>query len=420
MGIFDFVKQGTQEMCIARPDAMKQLIVYKHPDQNIPMYAQLTVDSDECAVFFKDGKVVGVLGPGRHTMQSSNIPFLGLIVDKFTGGNLFIAEVFWVKTMPVRGVKFGGTLADLEDPMTSLIVSPRIFGEFAVQVVDPATFVVQYVGQAAAGDNDAVLDWIKGQFMLGARTVVGQLCDQEQVSVLKTASMTKQIADRFMRECPELASCGLRMVQMGMFNLNFSDEDLKALKDMQAKVAEKKQAIKIAQMDVSQAGFEGQAAAARQQAVLDQKFQQDARYVQQLAGNYNNYAAGQAMMGAGQGMAKGGEGSGVALMGAQMAAGIGMGNMMGQGMYAQGAAGMPQFQPQGGAPNPNAPPPPQTPQQAAAGVITCPGCKATVPTGKFCQECGTTLASQKKFCTGCGGELAGGAKFCAGCGTRAP
>jgi membrane protease subunit (stomatin/prohibitin family) len=417
MGIFDFVKQGTQEMCIARPDAMKQLIIYKHPDQTVPMYAQLTIDSDECAVFFKDGKVVGVLGPGRHTMQTSNIPFLGSIVDKFTGGNLFIAEVFFVKTAPVRGCKFGGTLADLEDPMTSLIVSPRIFGEFAVQVVDPATFIVQYVGQAAAGDNDAVLDWIKGQFMLGARTVIGQLCDQEQISILKTASLTKQIGDRFLRECPELASCGLRVAQMGMFNLNFSDEDLKSLKEFQSKIAEKKQAMKIAQMDVSQAGFEGQAAAARQQATLDQKFQQDARYVQQLAGNYNNYAAGQAMMGAGQGMAKGGEGAGMGLMGAQMAMGVGMANAMGQQM--QGAGAAPQFQPQYGAPNAQAAQA-QQPTTAAGGTVTCGACKANVLMGKFCAECGGPLGQMKKFCTGCGSELAGGAKFCAGCGTRAP
>ena len=417
MGIFDFVKQGTQEMCIARPDAMKQLIVYKHPDQTVPMYAQLTIDSDECAVFFKDGRVVGVLGPGRHTMQTSNIPFLGGIVDKFTGGNLFIAEVFFVKTAPVRGVKFGGTLADLEDPMTSLIVSPRIFGEFAAQVVDPATFIVQYVGQAAAGDNDAVLDWIKGQFMLGARTVIGQLCDQEQVSILKTAALTKQIGDRFLRECPELASCGLRVVQMGMFNLNFSEEDLKALKEFQATLAAKKRDIKVAQMDVSQAGFEGQAKAAREQAVLDQKFQQDSRYVQQLAGNYNNYAAGQAMMGAGQGMAKGEGGAGMGLMGAQMAVGVGMANAMGGGFQqgAQGAA--PQFQPQYGAPNPGA----SAPQPAGAqGLVACATCHQQVPPGKFCQECGGPIGAMKKFCTGCGGELAGGAKFCAGCGTRAP
>ncbi len=56
MGVFDFVKNGVREMMIARPDNLKQLIVYKHPDQNFPMYSQLTVDSDECAVFFKDGR----------------------------------------------------------------------------------------------------------------------------------------------------------------------------------------------------------------------------------------------------------------------------------------------------------------------------------------------------------------------------
>ena len=101
MGVFDFVKQGVQEMMIARPDHLKALIVYKHPDQNVPMYSQLTVDSDECAVFFKDGKVVGVLPPGRHTLQSQNIPFLNNIITSYTGGNVFIAEIFFVKTSPL-------------------------------------------------------------------------------------------------------------------------------------------------------------------------------------------------------------------------------------------------------------------------------------------------------------------------------
>ena len=77
---------------IARPDQLKGLIVYKHPDQNIPMYSQLTVDSDECAVFFKDGKVVGVLPPGRHTMSTQNIPFLNNLINKFTGGDVFISQ----------------------------------------------------------------------------------------------------------------------------------------------------------------------------------------------------------------------------------------------------------------------------------------------------------------------------------------
>ena len=167
MGVFDFVKSGVQEMMIARPDNLKQLIVYKHPDQNVPMYSQLTVDSDECAVFFKDGRVVGVLPPGRVTLQTQNIPFLNSLITSFTGGNVFIAEIYFVKTTPVRSIPFGGPIGDMLDPMTGLQVQPRIFGEMSVVVTDPVKFVVGYSGQAATGDNNAVLDWIKGLFMNG-------------------------------------------------------------------------------------------------------------------------------------------------------------------------------------------------------------------------------------------------------------
>src|SRR5258706_13555928 len=88
MGIFDFVKKGAQEMCIARPDDAKDLIVYKWPDQTIPMKAQLTVAQDEIALFYKDGVFVGKVDAGRHTLETSNIPFLSRIIDTFTGGNV--------------------------------------------------------------------------------------------------------------------------------------------------------------------------------------------------------------------------------------------------------------------------------------------------------------------------------------------
>ena len=48
--------------------------------------------------------------------------------------------------------------------------------------------------------------------------------------------------------------------------------------------------------------------------------------------------------------------------------------------------------------------------------MTCPSCGSTNVTGaKFCNECGTRLASG---CPGCGAENAPGAKFCNECGTR--
>ena len=390
MGVMDFVKNGVREMMIARPDHFKHLIVYKHPDQNFPFWSQLTVDSDECAVFFKDGRFHGVLPPGRHTLSTQNIPFLNNIVNKFTGGDVFISEIFFVKTSPVRSVPFGGPIGDMIDPLTQEQVIPRIFGEFSLVVTDPVRFILGYTGQAAQGDNDQVLHWIKGLFMNGVKTTLGELCEVEGKSVLQAVSLTSKLSNAFVANAPDLQDIGVRILQMGQFNINFSEEDRQRLVAANAEVAKANRGVKIAEAQAKAKQFE-----------LDQKYKQDERYVQNLAGNYNNYAAGQAMIGAGQGMATHGVEGGVAGAGIQMAMGVNMANAMSGAMQPQPNVGAaPQFSP-GGA------------------TVTCGKCQTRQPGGKFCAECGTALAQAKKFCTGCGQELLGAAKFCANCGTPA-
>ncbi|MFO0667874.1 MAG: SPFH domain-containing protein [Polyangiaceae bacterium] len=398
MGVMDFVRNGVQEMMIARPDQLKHLIVYKHPNQNVPMYTQLTVDSDECAVFFKDGRVVGVLPPGRHTLHTQNIPFLNSIVTSFTGGNVFISEIFFVKTAPVRGVPFGGPIGDLIDPLTGEQVCPRIFGEFSLVVTEPVRFIIGYAGQGSTGDNDYVLGWIKGLFLQGVKTTLGELCEIENKSVLQCVSLTQKLAAAFVAKAPDLNDIGIRILQMGRFELNFNEEDRGRLVAANAEIAKANRGVKVAQ-----------AAAAAKQFELDQKFGQDSRYVKELAGNYQNYAAGQAMMGAGQGMAAHGVGDGgMAGAGMQMAIGMNMAQGMAQGMQQPPpqAAAVPQA---------------RQPDFSAGGLkTTCAGCQFVQPAGgKFCSNCGAVAAAPKKHCTGCGTELMGGPKFCPNCGTPA-
>jgi membrane protease subunit (stomatin/prohibitin family) len=397
MGVFDFVRNGVREMMVARPDQLKHLIVYKHPDQNIPMYSQLTVDSDECAVFFKDGRVMGVLPPGRVTLQTQNIPFLNSLVTNFTGGQVFIAEVFFVKTAPVRSVPFGGPIGDMLDPLTGEQVQPRIFGEMSVVVVDPVKFIVGYSGQAATGDNDFVLNWIKGLFMNGVKTTLGELCENEGKSLLQAVSLTSKLAAAFVAHAPDLNDIGVKILQVGQFNINFSDEDRQRLVAANAEIAKAQREVRVKQIGVAGAAADAQA----KQFALDQKFSQDSRYVKELAGSYQGYAAGQAVIGAGEGMAAHGVGGGIAGLGAQMAVGMGVGNMMAGGMAPAAApAPAPTFSPGGT-------------------QVTCGKCGAKQPGGKFCADCGTPLVAQKRFCSGCGVEMLANAKFCANCGTAA-
>jgi membrane protease subunit (stomatin/prohibitin family) len=391
MGVFDFVKNGVREMMIARPDNLKSLIVYKHPDQNFPMYSQLTVDSDECAVFFKDGQVIGVLPPGRHTLQTQNIPFLGQIVSNFTGGQVFISEIFFVKMSPVRGIPYGGSLGQMEDPLTGELCCPRVFGEMSVRVLEPVKFIVSYSGQAATGDNDFILQWVKDLFMGAVKTTLGELCEVEGKSLLNSMSLSQKLATAIVAHAPDVNDIGIQILTMPPPNINFSEEDLARLTAAKGEIAKAERGIKIKKAEAQANQF-----------ALDQKFGQDARYVEKLAGNYQNYAAGQAMMGAGQGMAEHGVGGGIAGIGAQAAVGMSMGGAMAGAFQAPHQAQQPNF-------------PPQT-----SGVtVTCGKCNTKQPGGKFCAECGTPLAQPKKFCVGCGVELVGGAKFCPNCGMAA-
>src|SRR2546426_8092224 len=98
MGIFS---QEVRREFIARPDTAKGQILFKWPDTNIRKLTQLTVEQDELAVFFRDGRIQGTIQPGRVTLDSSEIPFLGILVDSASGGDRFSSLLYFIFTPPV-------------------------------------------------------------------------------------------------------------------------------------------------------------------------------------------------------------------------------------------------------------------------------------------------------------------------------
>ncbi len=394
MGIMDFIRQGTREMMIARPDEAKKYIVYKHPEQTIPMFSQLTVDADEAAVFFRDGSLVGVLrtaGAGqRHTLSTGNIPFLSNLVDSFTGGNIFITDLYFVTMRPMRGARFGGSLPPIKDPELEITLTPRIHGEYAWQVTAPDAFIVGYVGLGPQQSNEQIERWITTKFMNAVKKSLPQFIIRQKIEVQSLAAYHDEIGQMFMQRCEDLSSIGVQFLQLGDFSINFDDENQKRLEEAQARYAD----LKVKKRAKDELGD----------------------------GNYMQYAASEAMLGAGQGMAKGGGEGGGAMQGG---AGMGMGFAMAQ-MFAQNVQQQPPRQPPPGYAPQGQPPPggwggqSPAPQGApGAGMIGCPGCGKSVPPGRFCAECGTSLAPpQPKPCPACSTVAVPGAKFCANCGTN--
>jgi membrane protease subunit (stomatin/prohibitin family) len=363
MGILDFVKGGVQELAIARPDANKGELVYKWPDPTIPNKARVTVAQDELALFFRDGKFIGQLEPGVHQLESSSIMFLDQLVDKFTGGNIFKAELWFVSTREIAGLKFGGRIGSLEDPKSGVPVETMVHGDYSLKATDPKQIILGLWGMKSWATDAEFYGWFKDQLLKVIRDHIAELMVKKKWPLLDVTSgaYTEEIEEAVLAGVGKhIDSYGVKVVRLGNFVIGIREEDEANLK----------------------------------------KLYTDAAYVRMAGGlsGYQQFAAGKAMMGAGEGMAKGGEGGGAAGTGAGLGVGFAMANMFSQGQQKQGAG----------------PPAPQT-----AGQIACPACGAQVAPGKFCAACGKPMAAAKAFCSQCGGELVAGSKFCSGCGAPA-
>lgn len=315
MGIFSSLKNEAQRNFIARADEAKNQLVYKYPERNIRMLTQLTVQADEVALFVKDGVVVGQLGAGRHNLDSNNIPFLSRLLEKVTGGNLFVAEVYFVTTREFPQVKFGGPIGDVRDPETGLGIGTMVYGDFSLQVTDPGKLVVGLVGLRKA-DNDEFIGWFKSQVLKVTRDRIAELIVKKKWPLLDVTSgaYTEEIETEVIGGLgTHTGSYGVTIVRFGNFTVSIKPEDEATLK----------------------------------------KLSKDVAY-SRLAGGFQQYAQGQAMLGAAEGMAKGGGdgggGAGNAMGGMGMGMGFGMAQMfMNQNTMQQQQAQQQQAQAQAGA-----------------------------------------------------------------------
>ena len=300
---------------IAVPDDRKGQIVFKWPDVTIRRYTRAIVNADEMAMFVNTGQVVQTLGPGRHQIDANELPGLGAVIDAVTGGNAYRAELYFVGTREYTGFKFGGRVDDVQDPRTGLVVTLRVFGDYALHVADPVRLVTNLTSTVDVTDNERIAGWVSDQLLKVLRTHVTTQIIRNGWPILGLMAYSAEIEQATIEAANgQLVAYGVQLTRMGNFDVNLSPEDEQQLKQLA----------------------------------------KDTSY-SQLAGGFQNYAQGEMALGAGQGMAQGGAGVDGAFLGAGfgLASAIGaqqVANQQAQQAAAQQAAAQQGMPPYGGQP----------------------------------------------------------------------
>ena len=370
--------------------------VWKHPCEDFNTTTQLIVHESQEAIFFMNGQALDLFGPGRHTLETQNIPLLRKFANIPTGGETpFHCEVYFVNKTEQMAIKWGtDSKVQYVEPTYKFPLSIGASGEMSLSVDDSRKLLVSLVGTERILDRNKLTTFFRAFLMTRVKTYMAQEMKASAINIFEIdenlEAFSKGIHTRLVDDFKEY---GVVLSRFFVTNIVKPDgerqyEKFKELHFRQyADIAEAK--LKQ-QTDVIHAQTEAQKTVIESQALAKKRATEGYTYQQERGFDVAEYAAQNEGVGEFTNM------------------GIGLGVMSGIGGTVGGMVG--------GAVNDAFAGVAVQPQ--AIGNAFCDYCGAKLtPGAAFCDECGTPQSSPD-VCSNCGFKFIKPGKFCPKCGSK--
>ena len=338
-------------------DETGQEMAHRYPEKGsgeIKMGAQLVVRENQAAIFFRDGKGLDVLGPGRHTLSTMNLPIITKVLSLPWGfTSPFRAEVYFINMKVFTTMKWG-----TKDPVVFKdselgMVRLRAFGNFTTRITQPLLFINTIVGTMGEYFTDNIEGYLRDIIVSRLNDFLGEYVD----TILDLPKVYDEMGEAVkMRLADDFIKYGLELI-------DFFVNSITPPAEVQKMIDERSGMAAVGNLDA-----------------------------------FMKFKAAKAMGDA----AKSG-GGGTAGEGA--AAGMGLGIGAGLGMMIPGMMFKSMNQEN------------LNPEQIMKkGTVNCPDCHAEVSLDvRFCHRCGHQMVVMQK-CPQCEKNLNATAKFCSNCG----
>ncbi|MCL1836718.1 MAG: SPFH domain-containing protein [Treponema sp.] len=379
-------------------DAANNVFAWKYAqnkNNNLSTFTQLIVRESQEAVLFSKGQILGKFGPGKHTLNTENLPLLrNLFGIPFGGKNPFTAEIWFVnKTAPLT-IDWNTDTMRFRDPEYGEMVPLMASGRYGLKVDDAERFLVQLVGTLTAFTAGDLTNHFMGPLVSKTKSSVIAFMQANQAGITTISARLDDLSG-FIKEPLKEFWENYGMLLTGFY---------------------------ITSVDLDTSTEDGKKIAA---ALSDRSAQNIAGYTWQQKQGFG--VANNALTG----------GSDLGMLGAVAMTGmLGGGGGMGQALMQPAPQAQPGMYP-GGAP------------AAGRKEVFCAKCAKKYPaTSNFCPfcgnrynpcpRCGSDNIEGSKRCVSCGSELASaqtgdgfgnvcprcgqqsapGVKFCPGCGNK--
>ena len=390
--------------------------VWKHPIEDFNTGTQLIVHESQEAVFFMNAQALDLFGPGRHLLESQNLPFVSKFLKRPMGDRTpFHCEVYYVNKTEQMAVKWGtDSKVEYLEPNYMFPIKIGASGEMTLRVEDSRKLLVKVVGTEHGISQAELVQKFRAFLMTKVKTYLVRLIRSQKLDIFEIDAYLTEMSESLRQSlAPDFSDYGICLERFFVTTIVKPEEDraYQKFKELHfrnyADVAEARlnqQVGIIEQETMSQRMIIESQGLARKRSLEGYSYQDERGFdvaekiaQNEAVGNFTNIGTGLGMM-AGVGGAVGSTVGGM------------MNRTLGQVPQNQST---PRQQAESGAGESL-----QEGADASGGVesLPCVACGMKIPKNmKFCPECG---ASQKRKCPACKTDLGSFEKFCPECGHK--
>ncbi|MCJ7695305.1 MAG: SPFH domain-containing protein [Anaerolineaceae bacterium] len=219
------------------PSEMADEIVHRFPESgpaDLRIGSQVIVRESQAVIFYRDGKALDVLGPGRHTITTANIPFLIDWIGKaFNDRTPFTAEVYFVSMKEFADRKWG-------TPQPIIVRNAGVglgvallqgFGTYSFQIKDPQQFVTQIVGAQGAYRTSEIENRLRTMLLSKLQDLLGETTAKS--NIFELIGLTEELGAGVRAKAQDdFAAIGLLLKSFYIGNLKPSDKSAEELRAM--------------------------------------------------------------------------------------------------------------------------------------------------------------------------------------------
>ncbi len=369
--------------------------IWKHPCEDFNTTTQLIVHESQEAIFFMNGQALDLFGPGRHTLETQNIPLLRSFASIPTGGETpFHCEVYFINKTEQMAINWGtDSKVQYIEPTYKFPLSIGASGEMALSVEDSRKLLIKLVGTERILERDQLVTFFRAFLMTRVKTYIAQEMKASAINIFEIDEsleiFSKGIHARLLDDFKEY---GVTLNRFFVTTIVKPDGDTQYEKFKELhfrQYADIAEAKLRQQTDVIHAQTEAQKTIIESQAIAQKRATEGYTYQQERGFDVAEYAAQNEGVGEFANM------------------GIGLGIMSGVGGTVGGMVG--------GAVNDAFMGVTTQPQSANVFCDNC-GAKLT-PEAVYCDECGAPQ-SPLGHCNKCGFKFIKPGKFCPKCGAK--